>query len=133
MAKLWISPCSGCWVDLFEGPDFRGGRIRLYGPADFVNLPVGPDHGAAQRRSVVAGPGAYVLCFAEFNFRDSAVWLVPRQRVADLADLATQEDLDSIRLFDRPPFASEPAFEAYAAAHGQPPETFKLPRRTPKK
>ena len=133
MAKLWISPCKGCWVELYEQPNFQGRRIRLYGPADFVNLWVGPDDGSEQANSLVAGPCAWVLCFEEFNIRESAVWLAPNQRVADVTTLPTDEDLDSVRLFDRPPFSSEPGFEAYAKIHGQPPETIKLPKRLPRK
>jgi hypothetical protein len=53
--------------------------------------------------------------------------------VDDLTAFPPDDILDSIRLFDRPPFATEPAFDAYAAAHQQPPDTIKFPRRQPKK
>ena len=120
MATLWISQTRGCWVDLYEGPGFRGKHLRLFGPADFVNLRVGGEEWGEQVGSLVAGPGAYVQCFDELNFRDSVVWVGANQRVADVADLATEGDLDSVRLFDRPPFASEPGFDAYEAWHGAP-------------
>ena len=117
MAKLWISQSKGCWVDLFEGPLFSGRTIRLFGPADFVNLWVGPEKWGDEVRSIVVGPCAYVLCFEELNFKHSVVWLTPNQRVASVADLPTTEELDSIRLFDRPPFAAESGFDAYARQH----------------
>jgi hypothetical protein len=133
MAKLWISQTKGCWVDLFEVVHFRGRRIRLFGPADYLNLWIGPEEWGDEARSLLAGPSAYVLAFEELNLEPSAVWLAPNQRVADVSDLPTEEELDSLRLFDRPPFASEPAFDAYAKTHGQPPPTLKLPKPLPKK
>ena len=122
MAKLWVSQSKGCWVDLYEEPGFGGRRLRLFGPADYVNLWVAPEEWTDQAHSVVAGPCAYVQCFEELNFKASVVWLVPNQRVADVAELPTGEELDSIRLFDRPPFAAEPGYESYAGWHAVPPE-----------
>ena len=120
MAKFWLSQSRGCWVDLFEGAIFSGRRLRLYGPADYVNLRVGPREWGDQLRSIIVGPCAYVQCFEELNFRGSVIWLTPNERVATVADLPTAEALDSIRLFDRPPFASEPGFEAYARRQSTP-------------
>ena len=122
MARLWISQSTGCWVDLFEKPNFHGRRLRLFGPGDYVNLWVGPPEWGDEVRSMIAGPCAYVQCFEELNFKSSVVWLVPDQHVADVSLLPTREELDSIRLFDRPPFASEPGFDTYGGWHGVPPE-----------
>ena len=129
MPKLFISQSTGCWVDLFEHPQFQGRSLRLFGPNDFVNLSVRGDGWGHEVRSVAVGQGAYVQCFAELYFEHSVLWLVPGQRVADVSALPTEQDLDSMRLFDRPPFASEPGFEAYAKAHGAPPPPLKLKRR----
>ena len=117
MAKLWITRSKGCWVDLFEGPLFSGRSLRLFGPADFVNLSIGSNEWGSEVRSLTVGPNTYVLCFEELNFEASAVWLAPNERVENVADLPTPEELDSIRLFDRPPFAAEPGFDAYARRH----------------
>jgi hypothetical protein len=122
MAKLWVSQSKGCWVDLFEEPHFAGRRLRLFGPADYVNLWVGPEEWGDEIRSMIAGPCAYVQCFEELNFKNSVAWVIPNQWVADVSALPTADELDSIRLFDRPPFASEPGFDAYAGFHGVPPE-----------
>jgi hypothetical protein len=122
MARLWVSQSKGCWVDLFEAPHFRGRRLRLFGPADYVNLWVAPAEWGDECHSLIAGPCAFVQCYEELNFKASVVWLVPGQRVADVAHLPTREELDSIRLFDRPPFAAEPGYESYAGWHLVPPE-----------
>jgi len=120
MARLWVSQSRGCWIDLFDQPRFSGRRIRIFGPGDYVNLRVGSEDWGDEVRSLVLGPATYAQCFEELNFRDSVVWLAPNQRIADISELPTTEELDSIRLFDRPPFASEPGFDAYARWHAGP-------------
>lgn len=118
MAKFWISQSKGCWVDLFDQPAFAGRRLRLIGPASFVNLFVAPEEWGDEIRSMVAGPAAYVQCFEELNFDNSIVWLAPNQQVMDVRDLPTREELDSICLFDRPPFTAEPGYDSYVWLHG---------------
>jgi hypothetical protein len=127
-ARLYISHSTGCWIDLYEHPRFQGRHVRLFGPGDFVNLRVRAEGWSHEVRSVVLGPGAYAQCFAEMYFDASVIWLVPDQRVADVALLPTEQGLDSLRLFDRPPFMAEPGFEAYVKAHGDPPPLLKLGR-----
>ena len=117
MARICVSQSRGCWVDLFEQPGFRGRTLRLFGPGSYVNLWVAPEDWGEEARSLVAGPAAYVQCFEELNFPGSVLWLVPGQRVADVASLPPDGVMDSIRLLDRPPFASEPGFAAYARDH----------------
>ena len=126
MARICVSQSRGCWVDLYEMPDFRGKRLRLFGPADYVNLFVADDDWAHEAASAVAGPAAYVQCFEELNFLGTVTWLVPGQRVAAVGALAGDAEFDSIRLFDRPPFASEQGFDAYARAQGEGPPPLKL-------
>ena len=118
MAKICVSQSRGCWVDLYEQPGFRGRRLRLLGPGSYVNLCVAPEEWGEEAGSIIAGPSAYVECFEEFNFGDSVFWLLPGQRVADVAELPSDSQMDSIRLLDRQPFASEPGFAAYARDHG---------------
>jgi len=103
MAKICVSQSRGCWVDLYEQPNFRGRRLRLFGPGSYVNLWVAPEDWGEEAGSLVAGPAAYVQWFAEMYFDDSVVWFVPRQRVADVTRLPVDVALDSIRVYDRPP------------------------------
>ena len=122
MAKICVSQSRGCWVDLYEQTGFRGRKLRLHGPGDFVNLWVAPEDWADEANSLIVGPAAFVQCFAELYFDESVVWFMPGQRVGDPAgELPPEFELDSIRLFDRPPFASERGYRAYARAHGDPP------------
>ena len=121
MARICVSQSRGCWADLYERRNFQGKKLRLFGPGDYVNLWVAPEDWGEEAGSLIVGPAAYVQCFAELYFGESVVWFVPGQRVADAGRSPVEFDLDSIRVFDRPPFASEPGFRAYARAHGDPP------------
>ena len=134
MARIYVSQTRGCWVDLYDQPGFRGRRLRLCGPGSYVNLWVAPEEWGEEAGSLVCGPNAYVQCFEELNFGDSVFWLFPGQRVADVGRLPAESEVDSVRVFDRPPFRSEPGFEAYARANdGEGPPHLKIgpvgPRR----
>jgi hypothetical protein len=98
----------------------------LFGPGSYVNLWVAPDDWGEEARSLIVGPAAYVQCFAELNFEQSVVWFVPGQRVAHVGEVPVESDLDSIRMFDRPPFATEEGFDAYAREHGEPPASLRI-------
>ena len=120
MGKLWITPSNGCWVDLWDQTQCRGRQLRLTGPADYPYVRVAVDGWNGQVHSLIVGPNAYVQCYEDLNFHDSVFWLLPNQRVDDVADLGCGDDIDSMRLYDRPPFAYEPGYAAYmlwAASH----------------
>jgi Peptidase inhibitor family I36 len=120
MGKLWIGESNGCWMEIWDKVDFTGHGLRLCGPCDFPYLRVGQPHWDQQVRSILVGPNAYVQCYEDLNFHDSVFWLLPNQRVEDVLLLTCNDDIDSVRLYDRPPFAHEPGYSAYmlwAASH----------------
>ncbi len=41
MGKLWIGETNGCWLDVWDKPDFSGHFVRLIGPADFPYIRIG--------------------------------------------------------------------------------------------
>ncbi len=113
MGKLWVNPSNGCWVDVYDQPRCQGRHLRLIGPVELAYLRFADDAWEPQVQSLVVGPNAYVQCYEDLNFQDSVFWLLPHQRVDDVADLACNDEIDSMRLFDRPPFAQEPGYAAY--------------------
>jgi hypothetical protein len=120
MGKLWIGESNGCWIDFWDGIGFAGRVLRLHGPADFPYLRVGDGHWNSMVRSLRVGPNAYVQCYEDLNFHDSVFWLLPNQHVEDVFQLPCNDEIDSMRLYDRPPFAHEPGYAAYmlwAASH----------------
>ena len=104
---------NGCWVDVFDTERFSGNFRRLQGPAEFPGLRIREREWRERLASINVGPVAYVQCFNSHDFADSVLWLLPNQQVEDLNDLVGAERVDSIRLFDRPPFAHEPGYAAY--------------------
>ena len=120
MGKIWIGNSNGCWLDVWDGVRCKGNHQRLIGPIDLPYLRVAEPGWDSQVCSMIVGPNAYVQCFEDLNFYDSVFWLLPNERVDDVTDLPCNDDIDSIRLYDRPPFAHEPGYAAYmlwAASH----------------
>jgi hypothetical protein len=111
---------NGCWLDVFDAPRFAGNNRRLYGPADFPGLRIREKDWDEQLVSVRVGPAAYVQCFDSEDFHNTVFWLLPNQAAESLSGLDCGAGIDSVRLYDRPPFAHEPGYAAYmlwAASH----------------
>lgn len=113
MAKLLLGDSNGCWIDVFPNTRFRGKAQRLYGPVDFPMLRIRENGGGEALQSLRVGPHAYVQCFDLTNFEDSVFWLLPNEQVDEVAHLRSTERINSVRLWDRPPFAHEPGYAAY--------------------
>ena len=120
MGKIRLKQSTGCWVDLFDAPQFAGNSCRLHGPADFHGLRLREKDWGEHVESIVVGPTAYVQCFAADAFDDSVFWLLPSQSIENVDELDTPPRIDTFRIFDRPPFAYEPGYAEYmlwAASH----------------
>ncbi len=113
MGKMGMNRSNGCWVDVFDGEGFTGNTRRLHGPAEFPGLRIREKDWREEIASLNVGPGAYVQCFDYSDFQDTVMWLLPNQAVEQMSDLDCGETIDSIRLYDRPPFAHEPGYAAY--------------------
>src|SRR5438046_1803930 len=113
MGKLKLGRSNGCWIDIFDAEHLQGHTRRLHGPADFPGMRIRENGWGESIASLVVGPVAYVQCFDSHNFDDTVFWLLPNQRLETVADLDLHAPVDSIRLYDRPPFAQEPAYAAY--------------------
>jgi hypothetical protein len=113
MGKLWIGETNGCWITLWDKPGFKGHSQRIYGPVDLPYLRIGEEEWNPQVQSLLVGPNAYVQCYEDLNFFDSVCWLLPNQSVENVKDVACNDEIDSMRIFDRPPFAHEPGYAAY--------------------
>jgi hypothetical protein len=113
MAKLFIGESNGCWLEVFGNKGLRGKGQRLYGPADFPMLRIREEGWGEELASLRVGPHAYVQCFELEKFDDTVFWLLPNELVDDVSRLRSAERINSIRLWDRPPFAHEPGYAAY--------------------
>jgi hypothetical protein len=120
MADFWISFSNGCWIEVYDAGEMKGHCCRLVGPAEFRNLRIGEEEWGDQVQSLMVGPHAYVQCFEDEYFEDQGIWLLPNQRIVTIDALRLKGDVDSIRVFDRPPFGHERGYASYirsAAEH----------------
>lgn len=120
MGRIRLNRASGCWVDLFDGAQFEGNTCRLHGPADYAGLRIREKEWGEHIESVAVGPTAYVQCFRSEAFDDTVFWLLPSQSIESVSEIECPPEIDTFRLFDRPPFAYEPGYAAYmlwAASH----------------
>jgi hypothetical protein len=120
MGKLWIGDSNGCWIDVWDKPGYCGHLRRLIGPADFPYLRIAEEGWGREIQSLIAGPNCYAQFYEDLNFHDSVFWVLPNQKVENVTDLWCNDEIDSLRMYDRPPFAHEPGYSAYmlwAASH----------------
>ena len=120
MGKISLNRSNGCWLDVHDGDRFTGNSRRLHGPASFPGLRIREKEWAEHVASLAVGPVAYVQCYSADHFDDTVFWLLPNQVVEVVSELNFAERVDSMRLYDRPPFAHEPGYAAYmlwAASH----------------
>ena len=111
-----------CWVDLFNGADFKGRQERIYGPVELANLKSvrGFDWNDVIE-SIAAGPGAEVTLyrredfsvpetppnhvpeleawgFEEGNYRNGVLTLSPGQRIHHLGEYQLHQQVSSLKL-----------------------------------
>ena len=120
MGTIALNRSNGCWLDVHDAARFTGNSRRLHGPADYLGLRIREKDWGDQIASLAVGPVAYVQCYHADTFDDTVFWLLPNQLVEVVEELNFAERVDSIRLYDRPPFAHEAGYAAYmlwAASH----------------
>jgi hypothetical protein len=109
----------GCWIDLFDSPRYSGKLRRVWGPAIYSNLRNADPQTAVRFVSLIVGPTAYVHLFAQRRPERGGSWLLPRQKLVDLASIKSDLELDSIRILNRPPFPHEPGYSAFVRQVGR--------------
>lgn len=120
MGRIRLNPASGCWVDLFDAAQFGGHHCRLHGPAEFHGLRLRENGWGDYVESLAVGPTAYVQCYALNDFDDTIFWLLPSQSVEATSTGEWGDGIDTVRIFDRPPFAYGSGYAEYmlwAASH----------------
>jgi hypothetical protein len=120
MGKMLLNRSNGCWLDVYDADRFTGNTRRLHGPADFPGLRIREKDWNDCIKSLSVGPGAYVQCYDAGDFDETIFWLLPNQVIDAVEEMTFAERIDSVRLYDRPPFAHEAGYAAYmlwAASH----------------
>jgi hypothetical protein len=95
----------GCWVRFFDGPNFEQPLGRLDGGL-YINSIANPgligrmdERQFFQRtRSLIVGPEARLVAYAEPGFRKEILSLEPRREVKDLRALGFPERVASLKI-----------------------------------
>jgi hypothetical protein len=104
---------TGCWVDVFELPLFRGRRRRLYGPTEFVSLRSRTSQWGISISSVIVGPEAHVRLFRSSEAQSAALWMQPGHAYQDLSNWGIGEDVDSLSILDDAPQPGDGGYERF--------------------
>jgi hypothetical protein len=92
---------NGCWVRLFDGPNFKGkDELTIAGPMDLQSLKT-PSGVNWQRKaeSLTVGPKARVTVFENEMFKNKNLSFDANQKVADLSkEVGITHPIDSIKV-----------------------------------
>jgi hypothetical protein len=109
-----------CYIDVWRDADFRGEKLRVYGPAQYPTLELTEGNWCNDIRSLRVGPNAFILAYHRRDFQDEPVTFGPNDEVADLVHFKLDNDIeslnviDSLKIFDRLPYNAVPGAPAPA-------------------
>lgn len=95
----------GCWALFFDGAEFKGAQSRLAGSL-YINSIAGPgmigemsDKAFLKSsRSLIMGPEATLIAYAEPGFRKEIIALAPGEKVKDLRALGFPARIASLKI-----------------------------------
>lgn len=89
-----------CYIDIWRDADFRGGTVRIYGPAEYAALEFAGMGWGDDIGSLRVGPNAFVMAYHRRDFQDELVTFGPNDEVADLSQFKLDDDIESMRIID---------------------------------
>jgi hypothetical protein len=91
---------AGCYIELWSGKEFEGECLTIEGPVECQALESEVLEWGDSISSLRLGPTAFVLVYAEKDFKGAMMSFGPGQEVADLEALSFDDEIDSLRLVD---------------------------------
>jgi len=91
---------AGCYIELWSDKEFEGECLRIEGPVERQALESEVLEWGDSISSLRVGPSAFVLVYAEKDFKGAMMSFGPGQEVADLEALSFDDEIDSLRLVD---------------------------------
>lgn len=89
-----------CYIEVWRETDFRGEKIRIYGPADYASLELAQGNWGDDIGSLRVGPNAFVMAYHRRDFQDEPVIFGPNDEVADLGLFKFDDDIESLKVID---------------------------------
>lgn len=90
-----------CYIDIWKEADFRGERLRVYGPAEYPNMQqFAQGDWGDQVGSLRVGPHAFVMAYRDRDFKDKMITFGPNDEVARLEELKFEDDMESVKVID---------------------------------
>src|SRR5918912_553873 len=89
-----------CYVDVWREADFRGEKVRIYGPGAYASLEFDQGNWGNDIGSLRVGPNAFVLPSHRRDFQDEPVAFGPDEEVPDLGQFRIDDDIESLKVID---------------------------------
>jgi hypothetical protein len=93
-------PSTGCYIELWRDKNFEGECLTIEGPGEIGDLCSNHMSWCGSIRSLRVGPHAFVLAYADQEFKGKMISLGPGEELADLGNIKFDDEIDSIRIVD---------------------------------
>jgi hypothetical protein len=90
----------GCYIDIWDRKNFEGEHMRIEGPSEHQTLEFPSMSWSDSITSIRVGPNAFVLLYADNEFKGGMMTLGPNQEVRNLKELGLNDEIDSIKLIN---------------------------------
>jgi len=87
-----------CYIEVWSDKNFEGEHLRIEGPVEYPTLEFASLKWGDCISSVRVGPSAFVLVYADKEFKGTMMTFGPGQEVSNLEELNFNDEIDSIRL-----------------------------------
>ena len=89
---------AGCWIEVYELPQFCGQRRRLFGPASHQALRCSDERWGIPINSIIVGPDAHVRLYESLG-TERGWTLMPGEHIGDLKSIGITDAVDSLTIF----------------------------------
>ena len=120
---------AGCYIEFWSDKKFEGECLRIEGPVECQALKSAVMEWGDSVGSLRVGPSAFVLVYAEKDFKGDMMSFGPGQEVADLEALSFDDEIDSIRLVNSMKIFDGLRVEGAKEPAGEPPPEKKRNKR----
>jgi len=93
-------PSTGCYIEAWRYKNFEGECLTIEGPGGIGDLCSNHMSWCGSIKSLRVGPHAFVLAYADKEYKGKMISLGPGEELADLGNIKFDDEIDSIRIVD---------------------------------